>query len=36
LEKFAEHPDSYWAEFPNMAENERQKFPNTYSIRMRK
>ncbi|MEZ4815468.1 MAG: class I SAM-dependent methyltransferase [Bdellovibrionota bacterium] len=32
LQRFEEHPDAYWEEFPNLAESKRRMFPNTYSI----
>jgi hypothetical protein len=36
LEIFDEHPDAYWAEFPNMPEEARTKIPNTFSVLMKK
>jgi SAM-dependent methyltransferase len=36
LERFSEYPDAYWSEFPNMPEATREKFPNTYSLLMRR
>jgi SAM-dependent methyltransferase len=36
VERFEEHPDSYWERFPNMPEELANKFPHTYSLLMRK
>jgi SAM-dependent methyltransferase len=36
LVRFLEHPDAYWPEFPNLPDTERARFPNTYSVLMRK
>jgi ubiquinone/menaquinone biosynthesis C-methylase UbiE len=36
LELFAEHPDKYWEEFPNLPQEKRQFFPNTYTVIARK
>jgi SAM-dependent methyltransferase len=36
LVRFLEHPDAYWPEFPNLPDAERTRFPNTYSVFMRK
>lgn len=36
LLRFEEHPDEYWKEFPNMPDETRTKFPNTYSLLMKK
>lgn len=33
---FEEHPDAFWNEFPKMPKEIREKFPNTYSVLMRK
>ena len=34
LECFEEHPDKFWEEFPVLKEDERKKFPNTFSLLM--
>lgn len=34
LECFEEHPDKFWEEFPFLKEDERKKFPNTFSLLM--
>ena len=34
LECFEEHPDKFWEEFPLLKEDERKKFPNTFSLLM--
>ena len=34
LKVFEEHPDEYWKEFPNLSIDEREKFPNTFSLLM--
>ena len=36
LERFEEHPDPYWNQFPNMPPELVRRFPNTYSLLMRK
>ena len=36
VEAFEEHPDAFWEEFPNLKEEDRTKFPNTFSLLMRK
>ena len=36
LKRFLEHPDAYWPEYPNLPDTERTRFPNTYSVLMRK
>lgn len=36
LERFQEHSEAYWTEFPNLPDTERQKIPNTYSLAMRR
>ncbi len=36
LTRFQEHPDPYWEEFPHLSEEERRRFPNTYSLFMQK
>jgi SAM-dependent methyltransferase len=34
LERFEEHPEQYWDQFPNLPEEARRCFPNTYSLLM--
>ena len=34
--RFEEHPDKYWEEFPLLKEEDRTKFPNTFSLLMLK
>ncbi len=36
LQHFGEYPDEYWKEFPNMPAEIRRKFPNTFSLLMKK
>jgi SAM-dependent methyltransferase len=36
LQRFEEHPDKYWDEFQNLPDDLRSRFPNTYSVVMRK
>jgi ubiquinone/menaquinone biosynthesis C-methylase UbiE len=36
IERFEEHPDEYWKEFPKLPEAERRKIPNTFSLLARK
>lgn len=36
LERFEEHPDRYWNEFPNMPDEVQDRFPHTFSLLMRK
>ncbi len=36
VERFEEHPDTYWRQFPNMPADTIRRFPNTYSLFMRK
>ncbi len=36
LEHFGEHTEAYWKEFPNLDEALRTKFPNTFSLLMKK
>ena len=36
VERFEEHPDRYWRQFPNMPDAVANKFPHTYSLLMRK
>ena len=36
LERFEEHPDPYWEQFPNMPEEMSRRVPQTYSLLMRK
>ncbi len=36
LHQFEEHPEAYWKEFPNMPDDVRTKFPNTFSLLMKK
>ncbi|NJM10290.1 MAG: class I SAM-dependent methyltransferase [Bdellovibrionaceae bacterium] len=36
LEKFEEHPEKFWDEFPHLPDELRQRFPNTYSVVARK
>ena len=36
VERFEEHPDRYWEQFPNIPGGILSKFPHTYSLLMRK
>lgn len=36
VERFAEHREAYWRQFPNMPDKIAAKFPHTYSLLMRK
>lgn len=36
LERFEEHPDTYWNQFPKMPEDLRRRLPQTFSLLMRK
>jgi len=36
IEIFEEHPDKFWDEFPNLSDEVRSFFPNTYSVLARK
>jgi SAM-dependent methyltransferase len=36
LERFEEHPDLYWEQFPNMPEEIARRVPQTFSLLMRK
>ena len=36
VERFEEHPDRYWQQFPQMPEEVQAKFPHTYSLLMRR
>lgn len=36
VERFAEHPDAYWRQFPNMPPALTAKFPHTFSLLLRK
>ncbi|HEY8597423.1 MAG TPA: hypothetical protein VIL85_03265, partial [Thermomicrobiales bacterium] len=36
VERFEEHPDRYWEQFPNIPDDILSKLPQTYSLLMRK
>lgn len=36
IDRFEEHPEKYWDEFPHIPESQRTRFPNTFSILARK
>ena len=36
VERFEEHPDSYWEQFPNMPDEIARRIPQTFSLLMRK
>lgn len=36
LERFEEHPDRYWRDFPNLPDAIADRFPHTFSLLMRK
>jgi hypothetical protein len=36
LERFEEHPDLFWNQFPHLPEDARRRLPHTYSLLMRK
>lgn len=36
LERFEEHPDLFWNQFPNLPENLARRLPHTFSLLMRK
>ncbi|MGI9048426.1 MAG: hypothetical protein ACR2GU_03450 [Rubrobacteraceae bacterium] len=36
VERFEEHPDRFWNDFPNMPDEEADRFPHTYSLLARK
>jgi SAM-dependent methyltransferase len=36
VERFEEHPDRYWRQFPNLPDDIADRFPHTYSLLMRR
>jgi hypothetical protein len=35
LERFEEHPDQYWPQYPNLPEEIARRVPHTFSLLMR-